>query len=248
MEPAWYETFFTHLPNEFWRRAAPGAGAAEDVTFFLERFGITAPARVVDVPCGSGRHCLALAARGHRVTGYDLSAEAIEHARALAAQTGLDVALRRAEMRQVPQDGAADLALCLGNSIGYLPERELRVFLGALAGAVRPGGGLGFDFNATAESVLPDHDGAPRTMVAGDIEVTASASYDAPRSRLLSHYRFVQGSRTEEATAVHHVYTCAHLVALVEDAGFTDVECFDGVSTAPFGLGSGRLVVTAVRR
>jgi SAM-dependent methyltransferase len=45
---------------------------------------------VLDSGCGTGEHALMLAARGHEVTGIDLSATAIERARRKAAQRGLD--------------------------------------------------------------------------------------------------------------------------------------------------------------
>lgn len=245
MDPDWYETFFTLLPNEFWRRAAPDP--QDDIAFLTTRLDVPPGARIVDVPCGSGRHSLALAARGHRVTGYDISAEAIAHARRLATEAGVDVTFHRAEMRDLPQSADADVVLCLGNSVGYLPEPALRDFLVTLAGTLRPGGGLGLDFNATAESVLPGLSGETRTMDAGDIRVEASAEYDVLGARLLSHYRFLQGDRVFEATALHHVYTCAHLVALLAAAGFVDVRAYDGLSGEPFRLGAGRLVVTATR-
>jgi len=57
--------------------------------------------RIIDVPCGSGRHTLALAARGHRVTGVNISTEAIGYARRAAAEACLDVELIEAEMREI---------------------------------------------------------------------------------------------------------------------------------------------------
>jgi SAM-dependent methyltransferase len=64
---AWYADFFAELPNEFWRQAVPPQATAAEVDFIEER--LTPGSRVVDVPCGSGRHALALAARGRTVTG-----------------------------------------------------------------------------------------------------------------------------------------------------------------------------------
>jgi SAM-dependent methyltransferase len=170
-------------------------------------------AAILDVPCGSGRHSLALAARGHRVTGVDISTEAIAHAREAARTADLDVTFAQADMRAIPTGAAFDAAICLGNSFGYLDPAGARAFVAALAKAIRPGGGLAIDCKLAAESVLPGPDGTvePRIMCAGDITVEATNSYDIATSTLISRYRFSRGTETIDATALHHVYTSGHL-------------------------------------
>jgi cyclopropane fatty-acyl-phospholipid synthase-like methyltransferase len=245
---AWYADFFTELPNEFWRRAVPPEATTAEIDFVEERLGLAPGSRVVDVPCGSGRHSIALAERGHTVTGLDISAEAIEHARRTAKAAGVDVDFRLAEMREVPPDGF-DAAVCMGNSFGYLDLDGLREFVAALAAAIRPCGGLVVDFAAAAESVLPGFtDDQPRDMVVGDITVTGSNTYDVSGSRLISRYVFTRGAERVAVTALHHVYTVAHLRSLLANGGFTDVEQYGGPDGEPFEVGSGRLLLTARRR
>jgi SAM-dependent methyltransferase len=243
---AWYADFFTELPNEFWRRAVPPEATTAEVDFVEERLGLTPGSRVVDVPCGSGRHSIALAERGHTVTGLDISAEAIEHARRTAKAAGVDVDFRLAEMRDVPPDGF-DAAVCMGNSFGYLDPEGTRTFVAALAAAVRPGGGLVVDFSAAAESVLPGFTGEDRTMNVGDISVAATTEYDVAHSRLISGYRFARGAEEVAVTALHHVFTCAHIDDLLTTAGFVDIAHYAGPDGEPFRLGAPRLVLTARR-
>jgi SAM-dependent methyltransferase len=243
----WYADFFTELPNEFWRRAVPPESTEAEVDFIERQLGLPPNARIVDVPCGSGRHTLALAARGHRLTGLDISAEAIGYARRTAAEAGLDVALSVADMREIPCDDPFDAAVCLGNSFGYLDLAGTREFVAALAAAVRPGGGLVIDFSATAESVLPGYDGAPRTMHTGDITVDATTEYDVAGSRLISGYRFRRGAQDLAVTAIHHVYTSAHIGQLLTDAGFTELARYAGPDGGPYRVGAGRLLLTARR-
>ena len=78
----------------------------EEIDFVEQRLGLAPRSRILDVPCGSGRHSLELARRGHSVTGVDLSAEAIGHARQAAAD--LDVELVHADMREIPRDNEFD--------------------------------------------------------------------------------------------------------------------------------------------
>lgn len=241
---AWYADFFTELPNEFWRRVVPPEATAAEVAFIEEQLALAPGSRVLDVPCGSGRHALALAARGHHVTGVDISAEALAYARARAG--GLPAEFHLAEMRDLPP-GAVDAVIHMGNSAGYLDLAGTRAFLVALAARVRPGGGLVVDYAAAAESVLPAHSGEERVMEAGDIRVAARSEYDLARSRLVSRYRFTRGDEVADRVALHHVRTAGHLRELVEEAGFTGVELFGDTAGAPFRLGDGRLLLTARR-
>ncbi len=244
----WYADFFTELPNEFWRRAVPPQATVSEVDFIETRLGLKPGSRVIDVPCGSGRHALALAARGHDVLGVDISTEAIEHARRAAADAGLDVELVVGEMRDIPGDGSFDAAVCMGNSFGYLDQDGLSEFVSALAATVRPGGGLVVDYSVAAESVLPGFaDDQPRDMTVGDITAAGSNSYDVVGSRLLSHYVFTRGPQQVSATALHHVYTVAHLRRLLADGGFTGIEQHGGPDGEPFEVGTGRLLLTARR-
>jgi len=244
---AWYADFFTELPNEFWRRVVPPEATTAEVDFVEERLGLRPGSRIVDVPCGSGRHSIALARRGHTVTGLDISAEAIGHARRAAAAAGVDVDFHEAEMRDVPPDGF-DAAVCMGNSFGYLDPAGTRAFVAGLAAAVRPGGGLVVDYSAAAESILPGFTGEDRTMHAGDITVAGTTGYDVAHSRLISGYRFTRDAEEVAATALHHVLTCAQIDDLLATAGFVDIAHYAGPDGEPFRLGAPRLLLTARRR
>jgi SAM-dependent methyltransferase len=249
VSPTWYTDFFTELPNEFWRRAVPPEATAAEVDFVVRRLGLAPGSRILDVPCGSGRHTVGLATRGHRVLGLDISVEAVEHARLSVAGRGLDVEFVLGDMRRIPDGGGPfDAAVCMGNSFGYLGLDGTREFADALGAAVRPGGGLVVDFAGAAESLLPAWRGEPRTMVTGDITVVTTSEYDVATSRVLSTYEIRRGEETFRATALHHVYTSAHLARLLTDAGFTGIEMFADPEGTPYRLGSGRLLVTAVRR
>ncbi len=125
----WYTDFFTELPNTFWRAAVPIESTTAEIDFLMKLPGD----HVLDVAAGSGRHALELAARGRRVTGVDVSAEAIAHATSAARDGGLSAEFLVGDMSALPVT-TADTAICMGNAFGYLDHDETRAFL---AGADR---------------------------------------------------------------------------------------------------------------
>ncbi|GIH80136.1 SAM-dependent methyltransferase [Planobispora longispora] len=244
---AWYADFFTELPNAFWRAAVPEAATAAEVAFITRLAGLRPGSRVLDVACGSGRHALGLARLGHRVTGLDVSAEAIAYARDVAVREGLDVDLRVGDMREPPADVRAEAAICMGNAFGYLEHAGTQAFLSDLAGIVVPGGALVLDYAFVAESLLPNLALEEPPMTFGGVEAVSVNEYDVVNSRWLTSFTFRRGAQEHRGTSVQHVYTAAEVVRLVTEAGFTGAELYGDADGAPFRFGSPRLLLVARR-
>jgi len=243
----WYTDFFTELPNAFWRAAVPAEATRAEVDF-LERAGRLRPgSRVLDVPCGSGRHSLELARRGHLVTGLDVSAEAMGNARDAARAEGLDLDLRVGDMAAVPTDLRVDLAICMGNSFGYLEHAGSHRFLADLAGIVEPGGALVIDTGFVAESLLPHLEMEEPPITLGGIDTKSINEYDAANSRWITHFTFRRGDQVHRGTSVQHVYTSAELVRMVRAAGFADADLYADPAGAPYAVGAPRLLLVASR-
>ncbi len=71
MNPKWYESFFHGIVLDMWRAAASPEQTRLEADFLERALGLRPGARVLDVPCGFGRHSLELASRGYRPTGVD---------------------------------------------------------------------------------------------------------------------------------------------------------------------------------
>jgi SAM-dependent methyltransferase len=236
----WYTDFFTDLANSFWRGAVSAEQTTAEIDFVLDVAELPSGARVLDVPCGSGRHSLELARRGYRVTGVDISTEALDHAR----DTVSTVHWIQADIQDL---GAlaltAELAICMGNSFGYLDHAANQRFLADLAAAAPT---LVVDYGCTAEAILPHPPGEIR-MTAGGVDMIAVNTYDVAQARLLIDFTFTQGERTQQATAVQHVYTAAELTRMLVAAGYRHVDRYADTDRGAFGLGSHRLLIVARR-
>jgi SAM-dependent methyltransferase len=247
MQQDWYTDFFTELPNAFWRAAVPPEHTAAEVDFLVRVAGLRPGSRVLDLPCGSGRHSLELARRGCRVTGVDVSAEAVAFARDAAARERTDLDLRIGDMAAVPTDVRVDLAICMGNSFGYLEHTGTERFLADLATVVVPGGSIVLDYGFVAESLLPGLELEEPPMTFGGIEAVSVNEYDAAGSRWLTAFTFRRGAQEHRGTSVQHVYTAAEVVRMVTAAGFTGVDLYGDPDGSPFSLGSPRLLLVARR-
>jgi SAM-dependent methyltransferase len=239
----WFETFFQGPAVDFWNRAMTPAFTLADVDFLEKAFDAKPGARLLDVPCGNGRHSIELARRGYRVTGIDLSEEFLA-----AARSGLDADWRKGDMRELEVEPSAfDGAFCFGNSFGYLDRTSVAAFLSALATALKPGAKLVIETGMTAESILP-------TLVQkrwhrfGDLIILSENRYDPWESCLHIDYTFVRGSTMETRPTASYVFTGAELRRMLDAAGFETLSFHGGMADEPYQLGSPRLVIIARRK
>jgi SAM-dependent methyltransferase len=95
--------------------------------------------RVLDIGCGTGEHTILLTRLGYHVLGIDFSPHAVEHARASAAEKGVDARFEVAD------------AMNLGSDPGYqtvvdsalfhiFDDADRARYVSSLHAAVRPGG------------------------------------------------------------------------------------------------------------
>lgn len=241
LQHQWFETFFQGPAVEFWTRAMTPALTLADVDFLEKAFGVQPGARLLDVPCGNGRHSIELARRGYRVTGIDLSDEFLA-----AARAELDADWRLGDMRALELEPSTfDGAFCLGNSFGYLDQEGAASFLSSLAGALKPGSKLIVDTGVAAESLTHVQ---RRWHNLGDLFMLSDPRYDALAGRLDIDYTFIRGGSIETRPASSYVFTAAAIRRMFEASGFQVLAANAGYAGEPYQLGSPRLIVISQRR
>src|SRR5438309_10819767 len=89
----WTEDLFLRYPDVFlavhgnaW---STGEKQARDLHALLERFGVPSGGRILDAPCGIGRHSTRLAKMGYRTVGVDVYPVFVARATELARQEGV---------------------------------------------------------------------------------------------------------------------------------------------------------------
>ena len=118
----------------------------------LRRNGHDAPVEVLDIGCGYGRDALYLARHlPGRVTGIDLSEQALEMARASLAESGLTNATFHArDLRELSLGEGYDVVLV--SNLYHLCRPEMRNELrSAIRRVLRPGGWLFLNALSTAD-------------------------------------------------------------------------------------------------
>lgn len=144
----WFSTWFD---SPYYHRLYQNRDEEEARAFLAQLLAYLHPkpgARLLDLACGKGRHALYLSEQGYEVTGVDLSAESIRHARQFAHE---HLHFQVHDMREPLPVGPFDFVLNLFTSFGYFEqETDNVVALRNAAAALRPGGKMVIDFMNTA--------------------------------------------------------------------------------------------------
>lgn len=239
-EPRWYESIF----GEDWLRIASGHDerAPAEVDVLVELLGLEPGARVLDCPCGTGRHSAELARRGFRVTGVDLNEQPL----AVARGRGADADFRQGDMRELPVDGPFDAVLNLWTSLGYFEdEADDQRTIAEFARVLAPGGALAVD---TINPLALHAHHCPRTweeLADGSI-MLAEHEFDRVTGRSGARWILLRpdGSRGELVHSVR-LYTVPELGALCRRAGLEVERVHAGIDLAEFDGESFRQLLLA---
>ncbi len=246
MKPVWYNTFFRGIAVDFWRTALPQSYTDAEVDFLAKTLTADSGRKLLDVPCGTGRHLIPLAKRGFEMTGVDISDECLAATKWDAGS--LAIQLRLSDMRDLPYEQEFDGAYCCGNSFGYMSPAGAVEFVAAIHRTLKPGCRFVLESGMAAESILPTL--LPgREMEVGEITVRSVTNYDATDSRLDIDYTFERAGISETRSSSHYVMTVSEIRRLLEAAGFSIDAILGEMSDAsPYQLRSPRLVMVAQRK
>jgi SAM-dependent methyltransferase len=114
-----------------------------DAAFIRKTAELGAGQTLLDVGCGDGRHCFALANLGLMVSGLDCSLAQLVRASQRNEAIEAGVTLLQGDMRGLPRDRQYDVVTCLGSTLGYFEsEDQNRQCLQEMVDVLRPGGKL----------------------------------------------------------------------------------------------------------
>lgn len=199
---------------------------------------LRSPRRIIDLPCGQGRHSIELARRGYEVTGVDRSPYLLQVARERGAAAGVHVRWLAGDMREALAGETFDLVLNLFTSFGYFDdEADDRRVVRAAASMLEPDGRFLLEV-INGERVM-GHFQEREWFTIGQTAVMERRSLDSSSHRMVVE-RTVSSARGEE-TSVHAIrlYRGHELETMLQAAGFPRVDLYgdwDGAGLTPESL------------
>jgi SAM-dependent methyltransferase len=247
-EGPWWKAYFDEAFLRLYRPFLPAERTWREVAGVVEMLDLEPEARLLDVPCGWGRHAVEFARLGYHVSALDLSETLLRQARRLAEEARVEVEWVRGDMRQLPWQDRFDAVVCLFSSLGYfLSDAEDVRALQAIRDALHPGGRLLLETmhrDAVAREFSErdwwEGDAGEHVWVEREFEPVSGVSHEWLR------WRTPEGVTGEKYHAIR-VRSATEWAALLASAGLEPVDWYGDWDMEPLALGSGRLVAVARR-
>ncbi len=214
-----YSSAFCRIYNEFGWNVYPEV-FAEQLWEWLARRGASVRTSL-DLGCGTGVLCGALAARGVKAAGIDLSQGMIAIARERYPACRFTVA----DMTAYAPEEAFDLVTCTGDALNHLfsPEDTARVFRNVY-GYLAPGGYFVFDL--LRETEIPAEE--PFELPYSDtVRAVLRTARDGEGAVCLRVSVYEDGEKVLEEEIRERLYDPGMICSLLEETGFTVLQCAD---------------------
>lgn len=245
--PDWWKGYFDERYLEEYEPLFTLTRDREEVARLMDVLGLPSGARILDVPCGQGRHAHLLAEAGFDVDGLDYSKDLL--ARARKRGTGSRLRYTRGDMRKLPArwSGRFDAVVNLFTSFGFFaePSDDARV-IAEFARVLKPGGTLVWHGG--------NRDGVMARFLARDWWRTSNGTLVAQERSFdpLSGFLTVQSvwsGRRGSGEREHRIrlYTPTRLAELCAAEGLVVEQAFDGWRDSPLTRRSSEMLLVARR-
>jgi len=239
----WQSAFDAHYLLEYGVLFTPERDRQETARL-IDLLGLPIGSRLLDVPCGQGRHAHLLAEAGYEVDGLDYSPTLLAAARRRG--TGPTLRYRRGDMRKMPAQWGKrfDAVLNLFTSFGFFahPSDDVRVVT-EFARVLKPGGTLiwhgGSRDGVMARFLARDWWTSEGTLFAQERE------FDPISGVLTVHSTWKRGSRNGVREHKLRLYTATRLSELFADAGLIVEQAFDAFNDRPLNRSSSEMLLVA---
>jgi SAM-dependent methyltransferase len=244
----WWEAFFKGPWETIQLEGYPETRTKTEVDFVLSALRIETGSRILDAPCGAGRHSIELARRGFRPTGIDFNAAAIDVANQQAETERLPCKFIARDMREIDFADQFDAAICFFGSFGYFADDDNLKYASRVARALRPGAKFLIETHV-AESLFPIYRQRSWLPIKENppLRVLEDRHFDIGTGRIHTTWTFVSDEGISESKSSIRIYTYRELCDLLKQAGFSSFYGYETGKLEPFGLGSTRLSLVAAK-
>ena len=126
--------------KQIWRDLIPNGLTKAEIDFLIEKGQLKSGSKVLDLMCGYGRHTLALARNGIRVTAVDNLSVYVDELREISRKENLAVTCVEDDVIEYEPTEIFDMVICLGNNLSFFTRDETEKLFSMIGSHTKQGG------------------------------------------------------------------------------------------------------------
>lgn len=230
----WYKDLYDDFRQKRGFGSIPESRTAREVDFLVEELGIEKGSKVLDLFCGTGRHCIELAKRGINAVGIDWNLSYLAAAAEKSRDVPVPPAFVQGDVRGVDFGRDYDAAIIMYQSFGYLSDAEDRGVLQRMHAALKPGGRFLIEI-LNRDSILQNWQPDSEKEIEG-VRVVEEREFDVLASRINSTITRYEESGPVVKEVSWRMYSAHEIKSILGDVGFTFVAGYSGIDRAPLTI------------
>jgi ubiquinone/menaquinone biosynthesis C-methylase UbiE len=243
---SWWRNYFDETFFQLHEDLFPEADSRREVAAVLDLLGLPDGARVLDLPCGWGRHTLLLPEAGQDAFGADLSVDLLRRAVRGARGAGLPSRFAASDVRELPfRDASFDAVLNLFTSLGlFLDDREDIRALAEAHRVLRPGGQFLLE-SMHRDDVVCTYAERDRWTLPNGIEVRVRRRFNPVTGISEEKLRWRRGEEGGEKSHALKLRTATEIDGLLRAAGFDEIRYYGDWTGEQLRYDSPRVIAVA---
>lgn len=245
---SWWRTYFDDAFFQLHESLFTEAASRREVSAMRDLLGLPFGARVLDVPCGWGRHTELFARAGCTAFGADLSTALLQHTPRQPAPTGL-ARYAAADVRALPfADASFDAVVNVFTSLGlFLDDAEDVRALREARRVLRPGGAFLLE-SMHRDDVITAYAERDEWSLEDGTQVRVRRRFDPVTGISYESLRWRRGALRGRKAHAMRLRTGTEVDALLRAAGFDTIEYFGDWTGGRFRHDSAHLIAVARKK
>lgn len=239
----WTEKFFGEYYLRTHNPILTEQKTLEEVNFIEQTLNLEKGSKILDLPCGHGRHSNILSARGYDITGIDFQEDFIALAKSENTQANFIVQ----DMRTIEYEEEFDAVINMFTSIGYFDDGENALCIKKMAKALKKSGKMLID-TVNREWIM-HHTGEidQAWMLYPDDNLTflANNTFDVFTSRMHSNQLIVEKGERHNQEQDIRLYTFTELKLILEIHGMEVLDVFGSFQSEDYKVDSKNMIILA---
>jgi len=243
-DSGWWDEFFPEFRPFFGLVSRKATN--NQIRYIIKKLDLKPGLKFLDCPCGYGRVSMPMAKMGIKVTGVDITQIYIDEFARDAKRAGVKVNLLRADMRRINFDSEFDAAGNLWTSFGYFEkESDHLLVLKKMYKALKPGGKFMLHV-INRDWIMANYQESGWQEIKG-VKSFEKRHFDFRTSTNWGTWHFIKDGVEKRFEVGIRMYSFHEIIALMEKAGFADIEGYGSTKEEPISRDRMMMFITGTK-